>query len=123
MLVDSYSDFVRVLSNIEIPEFISYNLKNVDDYECITLFPYEKVIREKIHIVYGLMDIRFLPENRNNGRFSQIISLLENKNFSVSVNNILNPLIISSLRKRNWVEMHSYKCGGVIKDMILLKNL
>lgn len=123
MLIDNYSDFVRVLSEIEIPEHISYNLPNTVDYECITLFPYEKVIRDKSIIVYGLMDIRFLLVNRNKGRLTNIVSILENKNFSVSVNNILNPLIISSLRRRNWVEQHSYKNGEVIKDMILLKNL
>ena len=109
MLFDDYDSFIEKLKEITIPENIM--IYHHDD-ETAHLQIFVREINNKEIEFFGISNIKFKEENRRKGRFKEIISILEEKNFPLIVNDIINPIVNDYLKNRGWIEYRYYKNGG-----------
>lgn len=122
-LISSYDSLINELKEEKYNDIFYRLISDSSKSETVSIVKDTILIKGKIEFIYNLFDIRFLEENQNKGRFKEIISILENYEQNVMVSNIVNPNIIRVLRKKSWVEIHSYKNNGPVINMVKLNGI
>lgn len=115
MLFDDYDSFIKFLKEMSTP--VGIVIFTHDD-ETVHLQKFVREINGKDVEFFGISNIKFKEENRRKGKFKEIILTLEEKNFPVIVNDIINPIVDDFLNKRGWVEFKYLKNGGWTKSRI-----
>lgn len=115
MLFDDYDSFIEFLKEISMPVDI---MIFTHDNETVHLQKFVREMNGKDVEFFGISNIKFKEENRRKGKFKEIISILEQKNFPIIVNDIINPLVDDFLNERGWIEFRYLKNGGWTKSRI-----
>lgn len=124
MLVKSYQEYIDNFMQMGdmMPSLLLYSNKDENgSEEIIHSQQFCRPVDGKEIELFGLWDVKFLPENQRKGRFKKIIEIMEQKPYPVMVNDIVNPVVSDYLKKRGWRAMIFPKNGVNVHAMVKLK--